>query len=212
MANDNEISQQGEAGVNRRNLLKGAVAAGVGVVAWSSPSITSIGMTPAYAAVCTGGTVPFYLGYRNTSCSCEQGSMKYVKYKELDPNACGIPDTAKPRPVTFNFDDSGLCPPGTQEQGGGAAGTATATIGAALDPSTDYAFCRIKVVVVDGQCSLTPLPVPEAIAYSDPVPAGSTLDVDMPQIECGPGSSIGNSGIFLQVYLECTNDEACFYI
>ena len=210
MGTEEGISSRDEGvGVDRRKLLKGAVAAGVGVVAWTSPSITSMAGTPAYAAVCTGGTTVFYLGYRNTSCSCESGDVDYIKFKQLSPDACGIPLSAKPREVTFNFDNTGLCPPGTTEQGNGTAGTATATIQAASDPSKDYELCRLKVVVVDGQCSL--VPVPHGTVYSDDVPKGSTEVVDMPKIVCGPNSPIGNSGLFLQVYLECTNDEACFY-
>ncbi len=35
--------------VNRRRLLKGAAAVGVGAAAWSSPNIRTLGATPAYA-------------------------------------------------------------------------------------------------------------------------------------------------------------------
>lgn len=40
-------------GFSRRNALKLGVAAGVGAVAWSGLSITSLGSTPVYAAQCT---------------------------------------------------------------------------------------------------------------------------------------------------------------
>ena len=60
--NNADLSPIRSPGINRRNLLKGAAAAGVGVVAWSSPSITSIGGTPAYAAVCTGGKQSWFIG------------------------------------------------------------------------------------------------------------------------------------------------------
>ena len=39
--------------LNRRRLLKTAAAAGVGVAAWSAPSITTVGFTPAYGATCS---------------------------------------------------------------------------------------------------------------------------------------------------------------
>ena len=45
----NEGADQGKSAVNRRRLLKGAAAAGVGAVAWSSPNIRTLGATPAYA-------------------------------------------------------------------------------------------------------------------------------------------------------------------
>jgi hypothetical protein len=40
-------------GNSRRTVLKAGVATGVGLVAWSVPSITSLGGTPVYAAGCT---------------------------------------------------------------------------------------------------------------------------------------------------------------
>ncbi len=56
------------AGTSRRTALKAGVATGVGLVAWSSPSITSLGGTPAYALGCTFVQV-FSLtgGCRNTT-------------------------------------------------------------------------------------------------------------------------------------------------
>ena len=38
---------------SRRQMLQAAVAGGVGVVAWSTPSIRSVGGTPAYAQACS---------------------------------------------------------------------------------------------------------------------------------------------------------------
>ena len=40
--------------INRRRLLKGAAAAGVGVAAWSAPNVQSFGFAPAYGASHTG--------------------------------------------------------------------------------------------------------------------------------------------------------------
>lgn len=40
-------------GTSRRTALKAGIATGVGVVAWSAPTITSLGGTPAYALGCT---------------------------------------------------------------------------------------------------------------------------------------------------------------
>lgn len=42
-----------DGGVSRRAALKAGVGLGVGAIAWSGPTITSLGATPAYAAGCT---------------------------------------------------------------------------------------------------------------------------------------------------------------
>jgi hypothetical protein len=52
MSGSNEVNVSDTAegsAVNRRRLLKGAAAVGVGAVAWSSPNIRTLGATPAYA-------------------------------------------------------------------------------------------------------------------------------------------------------------------
>ena len=56
-----------DAGLSRRRALQAGVAAGVGLVAWSGPTITSMGGTPAYAAGCTGFTVNEFAENRNTN-------------------------------------------------------------------------------------------------------------------------------------------------
>lgn len=52
---DGSIENGGRAAgrTSRRAALKAGVGAGVGLVAWSGPTITSLGGTPAYAAGCT---------------------------------------------------------------------------------------------------------------------------------------------------------------
>ena len=60
--------------VSRRRLIKGAAAvgvgAGIGVAVWSSPSIRTLGQTPAYASTCTADFIYFTSGSRNVDCSC----------------------------------------------------------------------------------------------------------------------------------------------
>jgi hypothetical protein len=46
-------SDQQSGGWSRRNVLKAGVGVGVGVAAWSGPTITSLGGTPVYAVGCT---------------------------------------------------------------------------------------------------------------------------------------------------------------
>ena len=51
-----EIEQEtpeSPSGSSRRAALKAGVGVGVGLIAWSGPTITSLGGTPAYAAGCT---------------------------------------------------------------------------------------------------------------------------------------------------------------
>src|SRR5687767_10858920 len=71
-----ETADGASSALNRRRLLKGAAAAGIGVAVWTTPSIKSIGGTPAYAAVCTSGSQNYALGSRNTSCNCGQAPNK----------------------------------------------------------------------------------------------------------------------------------------
>ena len=48
------VEPEEKSGLSRRNALKAGVAVGVGAVAWSGVSITSLGGTPAYAQAVTG--------------------------------------------------------------------------------------------------------------------------------------------------------------
>jgi hypothetical protein len=68
-------------GLTRRNLIKSAAAAGVGVAAWSAPSIRTLGTTPAFAAVCTTPIQYFTSGERNVDCGqCSDGNDKFLSY------------------------------------------------------------------------------------------------------------------------------------
>ena len=46
---DNTSDSSTAGGLSRRNALKAGVAVGVGAIAWSGPTITSLGGTPVYA-------------------------------------------------------------------------------------------------------------------------------------------------------------------
>lgn len=59
-------SSEGRSGVSRRAALKAGVGLGVGVAAWTGPTITSLGGTPAYAAGCTFVTRIELIPCRNT--------------------------------------------------------------------------------------------------------------------------------------------------
>ena len=77
--------------VSRRRLIKGAAAvgvgAGIGVAVWSSPSIRTLGQTPAYAATCTVPFTFFGSGRRNTDCgSCVNGLNYHTPVNFPAPN------------------------------------------------------------------------------------------------------------------------------
>lgn len=75
-------------GLSRRTALKAGVAAGVGAVAWTGPTISSLGGTPAYAMACTVGSVciiDFAGGCRNT----DQGQGADFGYHALE--LAGLP-------------------------------------------------------------------------------------------------------------------------
>jgi len=62
----NIASSETRSGVSRRAALKAGVGVGVGVAAWTGPTITSFGATPAYAAGCTFVVNIELQGCRNT--------------------------------------------------------------------------------------------------------------------------------------------------
>lgn len=68
-------------GVNRRALLKGAVATGAGVAAWSAPNIKTLGFAPAYAQVCSPVSV-----YDGVKGNIDAGQDRY---KDPTPLICG---------------------------------------------------------------------------------------------------------------------------
>lgn len=198
-------SEEDGSGVNRRRLLKGAVATGVGVAAWSAPSITSLGGSPVYAGVCTQPIFDYEVGSRNTSCDCESGTQKYINYKLLkDP--CGGGSTP---PVTVvlkhggcggsNVGNNGTCAPGTTKQGSGTAGDTYVCIGS----NTSGLFCRVKVTVELGNCSGSVV----ATAFSGSVgPAGGSSP--MPAVEC-TGAALTSSNLFVRTTLQCSIDPDC---
>jgi len=56
-------------GFGRRTAIKGAVAAGVGAVAFAGPSIDGFGLVPAYGSVGTPGGITGWAGISTTACS-----------------------------------------------------------------------------------------------------------------------------------------------
>ena len=203
MSESVETTEASSAGMDRRSVLKAAVAAGVGVAVWSSPSITSIGGTPAYAYMCTGGKTSHFLGQRNTSCDCygpyPGGTGKYVQYKWPATSDCGTPTGILPVSVSFNFGNNGECAPTTYKQS--AEGDAAVTLGS----NGSGLSCKIHIDVVSSSCGTTVLGSADTAIIG---PGGGTAP--MPAIACASGAG-WPSNIFLKVYLECAADEACIY-
>ncbi len=89
-------------GTSRRTALKAGVGLGVGAVAWSGGSITSLGGTPAYASGCT-----FVLNLELLSCrNTDQGGSSQFRYHQLkDPLETGydlVNNIAEGTPCTDN--------------------------------------------------------------------------------------------------------------
>jgi hypothetical protein len=73
--------------ISRRRALQAGVAAGVGAIAWTGPTITSMGGTPAYAAGCTGFTVNEFAENRNTN----QGGCANKNFRYQDDSGITLP-------------------------------------------------------------------------------------------------------------------------
>ena len=65
MADETPVTPD-ESRLSRRTALKAAIGVGVGAVAWSGPTITSMAGTPAYATACTFAVEFFLANDRNT--------------------------------------------------------------------------------------------------------------------------------------------------
>jgi len=71
-------------GISRRRALQAGVAGGVGLIAWSGASITSLGGTPAYAAGCTNFTLNFSVTDMSTNQSSGCATFTYNNSPPLD--------------------------------------------------------------------------------------------------------------------------------
>ena len=115
-----------ESGLSRRNALRAGVAVGVGAVAWSGVTITSLGGTPAYAQT-TSGVIIVDLN-ANSRCRnidvgqgqppCSPGSYRYHELRSsitvegftftVSPNITEGTCCEAGATATFNYDASSL--------------------------------------------------------------------------------------------------------
>jgi len=194
-----EVANDQSGTLNRRRLLQGAAAVGVGAAVWTVPSITSLGGTPAYASVCTSGAISYEVGYTNTSCNCNPdvaGPSKVAGYKPLN-GRCGVgpsfPGTAVLKIGSCagaDVPNSGECPTGY----GGAAGVCVKP-----DAAHQNLFCRTEVHVTDGNCG------PDLNVYFGAIaPPGAQAFLALPGVPCQ-----GQGNIFLSVFVKCSIEEEC---
>lgn len=178
--------------VDRRKLLKGAAAVGVGVAAWSVPDITSLGSTPVYAQVCTSPVNFFEASNRNTSCSCgNPPTTKHAKYSEFG-TACagqtypGVVELRKTSCTGALIGPSGECAP--------PEGTAGVCVGSPPNGQS----CRIVVRAEQGNCGAVLIQQVVSGIFS------TSTWVAMPVLDCK-----GNANIFVRVRIACSRDPFC---
>ena len=199
MSESVETSEASSAGMDRRSVLRAAVAAGVGVAVWSSPSITSIGGTPAYADMCTAGHQDYALGSRNTDCSCGKPNTatgKLVRYKDLHtpcagdgsafPGTWALTDGPGGTPVGNN----GTCPKNPEDGDQNA--------GISASPTNTNLYCKSVVRLWQGgSCGNT------FQEFVGPVVQGTGF-YPLPGISC-----TSNGNIFISVLLRCSVEPEC---
>lgn len=194
---DNQETNQAEVGgsLNRRSMLKGAVAAGVGVAAWSVPSITSLGGTPVYAAVCTVGFDTYVLNVRNTDCG---GCSDSVRVKDWSTSQCQTDNYAPGAslangacagtPGAMPIPNPGVCP---------SPGTGGVCVGGVPTGQT----CKLRLVIQKNNCGGTEIRSSLSSAFTTggfiPLPGGA---------DCRPGDG-GN--LFSRIEIVCSRQSQC---
>lgn len=190
---ENSQIEDGTGGVDRRMLLKGAIATGVGVAAWSVPSITSLGGTPAYAAVCTVGFTTYNLNVRNTDCGPCAGDA--VRYKPWTTNQCPT-DNYSPGAALASkrcggpTGGDGVCPP---DAGVCVGGVPTGQV------------CKLRVIIQQGNCGDPPIRSALSASFT------TATFVPLPAVVCGPlpdGTNLPGN-IFARIQIVCSTQEAC---
>lgn len=69
-----ETEQPSAGALNRRNMLKAAVAAGAGAAAWTAPDIKTLGFKPALAAAASGPIVTEFSDAQSLNANCNSGA------------------------------------------------------------------------------------------------------------------------------------------
>jgi hypothetical protein len=187
MAELNEQDPDGT-GLDRRKLLKGAVAAGVGVAAWSTPSISALGGTPAYASSCTAGFTTYVLNVRNTDCGpCPNGG---IRYKDWTTNQCPI-DNYPFSAALANSNCSNNVP---------SAGVCHPSAGVCVGGTPAGQTCVLRAIVQQNNCDGTILRSAVSAQFT-----GGPRFVQLPFVSCTgiPGS------LFARIEILCSTEPEC---
>ncbi len=83
MADETSVTPD-ESRMSRRTALKAAIGVGVGAVAWTGPTITSMAGTPAYAEACTNFTFKFVLTDMATNSSNGCDTVSFQNSPQVD--------------------------------------------------------------------------------------------------------------------------------
>jgi len=183
------VGSDDKRGPSRRAALKASIAVGVGAVAWSGASITSLGGTPAYAVTVSGITkIDLNAGCRNTdkASNCAVGQL--FRYHTL--NAAALP----PGFCLANNPGEGTC------------------CGAAVAPElrwdtkvTGTLTCEIVIDSYVGQqaCKDLNTTLRNACGYTVSVAGNSCVNSVMP---CNPAGLDPNT--FYTIYALCSTSGA----
>lgn len=185
----------GRSSLDRRRLLKGAAAAGVGVAAWSVPSITSLGGTPVYADVCTVGFTTYHLNVRNTDCGGCTGSVRVKDWTTSQCQAFNYPPGAylangncNGQPGALPIPESGVCP---------SPGTGGVCVGGVPTGQT----CVLRIILQENNCAGTAIRAQNSAPFTTggfvPIPGG---------VDCQPGDG-GN--LFARLQIVCSTLAQC---
>lgn len=183
--------------INRRRLLKGAAAAGVGAAVWTAPNIKTLGATPAYAshtattavptpisdsttlnANCSNPACPFSAEWGNSG---NPGKVK-IKPPAAIKTACGL--AANDRIIVDVLGCVGSMPPA-----GGTAKVLNLTQNGVSLTGCGYC-CQVSEIFVSTSGNSGPYTAKNATGACDP----KTFD---------PTASVGSCSYFLRASIIC---------
>lgn len=223
---DHTESQQHEAaestGISRRSALKMGVAAGVGVVAWSGPTITSLGGTPVYAAGCTFvQEIDLSAGCRNTAqanCGSGTATIKYLPLAmppgyadydlDVDPpipnNGWCNNDLANQPVISFSFPTGMTCQVHMDLMASSCGTLLYRFVWGDEDTGAPTDVSPIVAELPDnGALQAAPPYTNVAVENQGTGP----LDNKQAWIECG-GCKVGNGNYFYRIYAKCATTGA----
>ena len=203
----------GEGGINRRNLLKGAAAAGVGAAVWTAPHFRTLGTVPAGATHTGTTTVPTDIDDASPLNSQNGSDATFCETEYGDTDSwgnAGDPGYITIKPPAAIKDSCGM---GNNERivvdvrgcVFGPGNTAqvlqfTGTNGNPGNPVTDLhdcgVCCQVAGIFISTSGNSGPFNDANAVGLCDP----KTFDA-------APASAMGSSGIFITATVICSQLE-----